>query len=162
MEITKEQIFEHLRHNLKRLRKGKYSQEKLAEKIGKSHSFVRQIENKQSFASIETLCQLANVLRCEVSDLLENPEKKSSMPDSVKDLSMVIASQQVEINTLKASLEAVKLTKDESAILEAYRNAGPYQKIAIEKMSGFGFKESADIVELKPASEKIEKEKSQA
>jgi transcriptional regulator with XRE-family HTH domain len=47
------------------------SQEELAERLGVQQPFVSRIENGTKYPSIQTLCEIAKILRCEPNDLIK-------------------------------------------------------------------------------------------
>ena len=62
--------------NLKKYRKGKFTQETLAEKIGVSSQNINDIEGKRRFPRLETLVKLAAALNVEVYQLFVPQDKE--------------------------------------------------------------------------------------
>lgn len=71
----RDDIYELIAKNIKEKRNNKkMTQAQLAEKSGYSHVTIRKIEayNINKHISLETLCNIAEALEVEVSDLLKN------------------------------------------------------------------------------------------
>ena len=67
--MTKQQLHETLSQNIKKYRKGKYTQEQLAEKIGVSAQNINDIEGKRRWPRESTLIKIADALEIEVYQL---------------------------------------------------------------------------------------------
>ena len=67
--MTKQQLHETLSQNIKKYRKGKYTQEQLAEKIGVSAQNINDIEGKRRWPRESTLIKIADALEVEVYQL---------------------------------------------------------------------------------------------
>ena len=67
--MTEQQLHETLSQNIKKYRKGKYTQEQLAEKIGVSSQNINDIEGKRRWPRESTLIKIADALKIEVYQL---------------------------------------------------------------------------------------------
>ena len=67
--MTEQELQETLSQNIKLYRKGKFTQETLAEKIGVSSQNINNIEGKRRFPRTETLVKIADALCVEVYQL---------------------------------------------------------------------------------------------
>ena len=63
--MTEQQLHETLSQNIKKYRKGKYTQEQLAEKIGVSSQNINDIEGKRRWPRESTLIKIADALEIE-------------------------------------------------------------------------------------------------
>ena len=67
--MTEQQLHETLSQNIKKYRKGKYTQKQLAEKIGVSSQNINDIEGKRRWPRESTLIKIADALEIEVYQL---------------------------------------------------------------------------------------------
>ena len=67
--MTEQELQETLSQNIKLYRKGKFTQETLAEKIGVSSQNINNIEGKRRFPRTDTLVKIADALGVEVYQL---------------------------------------------------------------------------------------------
>ena len=67
--MTEKELQETLSKNIKFYRKGKFTQETLAEKIGVSTQNINNIEGKRRFPRTDTLVKIADALGVEVYQL---------------------------------------------------------------------------------------------
>lgn len=67
--MTEQQLHETLSQNIKKYRKGKYTQEQLAEKIGVSSQNINDIEGKRRWPRESTLIKIADALEIELYQL---------------------------------------------------------------------------------------------
>ncbi len=67
--MTEQQLHETLSQNIKKYRKGKFTQEQLAEKIGVSVQNINDIEGKRRWPRESTLIKIAEALEIEVYQL---------------------------------------------------------------------------------------------
>ena len=67
--MTEQQLHETLSQNIKKYRKGKYTQEQLAEKIGVSAQNINDFEGKRRWPRESTLIKIAEALEIEVYQL---------------------------------------------------------------------------------------------
>ncbi len=67
--MTENELNEILSQNIKKYRKGKYTQEQLAEEIGVSAQNINDIEGKRRWPREATLVKIANTLGVEVYQL---------------------------------------------------------------------------------------------
>lgn len=74
--MTKDELCMVLSENIKKYRKGIYTQETLAEKVGLSVQQINGIECGRKFVSTESLLKIANALNVEVYQLFI-PEQKN-------------------------------------------------------------------------------------
>lgn len=67
--MTEQELLETLSQNIKFYRKGKFTQETLAEKIGVSTQNINNVEGKRRFPRTENLIKIADALEVEVYQL---------------------------------------------------------------------------------------------
>ena len=67
--MTEQQLHETLSQNIKKYRKGLFTQEQLAEKIGVSSQNINDIEGKRRWPRESTLIKIAEALKIEVYQL---------------------------------------------------------------------------------------------
>ena len=67
--MTEQELQETLAQNIKLYRKGKFTQETLAEKIGVSSQNINNIEGRRRFPRTDTLVKIADALGVEVYQL---------------------------------------------------------------------------------------------
>ena len=67
--MTENQLREILSQNIKKYRKGKFTQEQLAEEIGVSTQNINDIEGKRRWSRESTLIKIAEILKVEVYQL---------------------------------------------------------------------------------------------
>ena len=67
--MTEQELQETLSQNIKLYRKGKFTQETLAEKIGVSSQNINNIEGRRRFPRTDTLVKIADALGVEVYQL---------------------------------------------------------------------------------------------
>ena len=67
--MTEDELHETLSQNIKKYRKGKFTQEQLAEKIGVSSQNINDIEGKRRWPREATLVKIAEALDIEVYQL---------------------------------------------------------------------------------------------
>lgn len=73
--MTETELLETLSHNIKFYRKGKFTQETLAEKIGVSVQNINNVEGKRRFPRAENLIKIADALGVEVYQLFIPKDK---------------------------------------------------------------------------------------
>lgn len=78
--MTELELQETLSQNIKKYRKGKYTQEQLAEKIGVSAQNINDIEGKRRWPRESTLVKIATALEIEVYQLF--------IPQSLNDITI--------------------------------------------------------------------------
>ena len=74
--MTEQELLETLSQNIKFYRKGKFTQETLAEKIGVSAQNINNVEGKRRFPRTENLIKIADALGVEVYQLFIPKNKK--------------------------------------------------------------------------------------
>ena len=67
--MTEKELHETLSFNIKKYRKGKFTQEQLAEKVGVSAQNINDIEGKRRWPREGTLVKIADVLEIDVYQL---------------------------------------------------------------------------------------------
>lgn len=67
--MTEQELHETLSQNIKKYRKGRYTQEQLAEKIGVSAQNINDIEGKRRWPRESTLVKIADALEIDVYKL---------------------------------------------------------------------------------------------
>lgn len=73
-----EKIYDTIRHNIKKYRKlKKITSAELAEMVGLSHDFIRQIQSQKAGYnfSVETFYKISVALRVSMDQLIEKPDK---------------------------------------------------------------------------------------
>lgn len=97
--MTEQELLETLSQNIKLYRKGKFTQETLAEEIGISAQNINNVEGKRRFPRTENLVKIADALGVEVYQLFipqdktpitieetpENEKIRSQITDEVVD-----------------------------------------------------------------------------
>lgn len=73
--MTEQELLETLSQNIKFYRKGRYTQETLAEKIGVSVQNINNVEGKRRFPRTENLIKIAEALGVEVYQLFIPQDK---------------------------------------------------------------------------------------
>ena len=74
--MTEEELLETLSQNIKFYRKGKFTQETLAEAIGVSAQNINNVEGKRRFPRTENLIKIAAALNVEVYQLFVPQDKE--------------------------------------------------------------------------------------
>lgn len=92
--MTEQQLHETLSQNIKKYRKGLFTQEQLAEKIGVSSQNINDIEGKRRWPRESTLIKIAEALKIEVYQLF--------IP---KDLSNIIIDDSDENAKIRAKIQ---------------------------------------------------------
>lgn len=86
--MSKKELLETLSQNIKFYRKGKFTQETLAEKIGISAHNINNVEGKRRFPRTENLIKIADALGVEVYQLFIPQDKTpiviEKTPENVK------------------------------------------------------------------------------
>lgn len=80
--MTEDELHETLSQNIKKYRKGKFTQEQLAEKIGVSTQNINDIEGKRRWPRESTLIKIADALGIEVYQLFVSQQLN---PEDIKD-----------------------------------------------------------------------------
>ena len=71
-------VYDTIRRNIKKYRKARgMTSAQLAEQVGLSHDFIRQIESEKARYnfSVETFCKIAAALEVTLDQLIEEPER---------------------------------------------------------------------------------------
>ncbi len=92
--MTEQELRETLSKNIKKYRKGKFTQEQLAEKIGVSAQNINDIEGKRRWPREATLVKIAEALGIEVYQLF-----------IVQDLNSIVIEENDENRKLRAKLQ---------------------------------------------------------
>jgi len=80
-----------LGNQIKQIRKGlKLTQAQLADKAGLSTNFIALLENGKRSASVDTLYRISKVLKVELKDMFDFPEKKSKSQLAMDDLNEML------------------------------------------------------------------------
>ena len=86
-----------LGNRIKQLRKGlKLTQAQLADKAGLSTNFIALLENGKRSASVDTLFRISQVLKVELKDLFDFPDKKTKSQLAMDDLNEVLKPRSAE------------------------------------------------------------------
>ena len=80
--MTEDELHETLSQNIKKYRKGKFTQEQLAEKIGVSTQNINDIEGKRRWPRESTLIKIADALGIEVYQLFVSQQLN---PEDIED-----------------------------------------------------------------------------
>ncbi len=92
--MTEQELRETLSKNIKKYRKGKFTQEQLAEKIGVSAQNINDIEGKRRWPREATLVKIAEALGIEVYQLFIS-----------QDLNSIVIEENDENRKLRAKLQ---------------------------------------------------------
>lgn len=87
--MTVIELKETLSKNIKKYRKGKFTQETLAEAIGVSSQNINDIEGKRRWPREETLVKLADILGIEIYELFIPPENLINKNNNVLDIEKI-------------------------------------------------------------------------
>lgn len=87
--MTVLELKETLSKNIKKYRKGKFTQETLAEAIGVSSQNINDIEGKRRWPREETLVKLADILGIEIYELFIPPENLINKNNSALDIEKI-------------------------------------------------------------------------
>lgn len=87
--MTVIELKETLSKNIKKYRKGRFSQETLAEAIGVSSQNINDIEGKRRWPREETLVKLADILGIEIYELFIPPENLINKNNNVLDIEKI-------------------------------------------------------------------------
>lgn len=98
--MTENELNETLSQNIKKYRKGKFTQEQLAEEIGVSAQNINDIEGKRRWPREATLVKIANALCVEVYQLF--------IPENIKNIEI---DETDENKQIRAQLQS-QLVKD--------------------------------------------------
>ncbi len=86
-----------LGNRIKQLRKGlKLTQAQLADKAGLSTNFIALLENGKRSASVDTLFRISQVLKVELKDLFDFPDKKTKSQLAMNNLIEILKSRSAE------------------------------------------------------------------
>lgn len=87
--MTVIELKETLSKNIKKYRKGRFTQETLAEAIGVSSQNINDIEGKRRWPREETLVKLADILGIEIYELFIPPENLINKNNNVLDIEKI-------------------------------------------------------------------------
>lgn len=87
--MTVLELKETLSKNIKKYRKGKFTQETLAEAIGVSSQNINDIEGKRRWPREETLVKLADILGIEIYELFIPSENLINKNNNVLDIEKI-------------------------------------------------------------------------
>lgn len=87
--MTVIELKETLSKNIKKYRKGRFTQESLAEAIGVSSQNINDIEGKRRWPREETLVKLADILGIEIYELFIPPENLINKNNNVLDIEKI-------------------------------------------------------------------------
>lgn len=87
--MTVIELKETLSKNIKKYRKGRFTQETLAEAIGVSSQSINDIEGKRRWPREETLVKLADILGIEIYELFIPPETLINKNNNVLDIEKI-------------------------------------------------------------------------
>lgn len=106
--MTEKELHETLSFNIKKYRKGKFTQEQLAEKVGVSAQNINDIEGKRRWPREGTLVKIADVLEIDVYQLflpnnldeivIENNDENARIRLKIKE--QIAADFQITINKM--------------------------------------------------------------
>lgn len=103
--MTEQQLHETLSQNIKKYRKGKYTQEQLAEKIGVSSQNINDIEGKRRWPRESTLIKIADALEIEVYQLfIPNDLSNIQIENTDENEKMRITIQQRLVSDFRKSM----------------------------------------------------------
>lgn len=87
--MTVIELKETLSKNIKKYRRGRFTQETLAEAIGVSSQNINDIEGKRRWPREETLVKLADILGIEIYELFIPPENLINKNNNVLDIEKI-------------------------------------------------------------------------
>ena len=87
--MTVIELKETLSKNIKKYRKGRFTQETLAEAFGVSSQNINDIEGKRRWPREETLVKLADILGIEIYELFIPPENLINKNNNVLDIEKI-------------------------------------------------------------------------
>ena len=106
--MTEKELLETLSWNIKYYRKGKYTQETLAEKIGVSSQNINNVEGMRRFPRTENLVKIADALGVEVYQLFIPQNKTPIIIEETPETELLRQSLQKEIlSNLRKSVNRV-------------------------------------------------------
>ena len=86
----------------------KLTQAQLADKAGLSTNFIALLENGKRSASVDTLFRISQVLKVELKELFDFPEKKTKAQLAMYDLNQLLQSKSADdIETVTEVAEVV-------------------------------------------------------
>ena len=93
-----------LGNRIKSARKAKkLTQEKLAEQINISTSYIAEIENKRTIPSFEIMCSLCKILNLSLDDIIFDTES-----DSIKQINLLLSQcSEKQLSVIHAMIEAM-------------------------------------------------------
>lgn len=103
--MTESELHETLSQNIKKYRKGKFTQEQLAEKIGVSSQNINDIEGKRRWPRESTLVKIADALEIEVYQLfISQGLKNIEIEDTDENIKIRTAIQSQLISDFRKSM----------------------------------------------------------
>ena len=87
--MTEEELREILSANIKKYRKGIFTQETLAEKIGVSSQNINDVEGKRRFPRIDSLVKIADALNVEVYQLFVPEQRKEITIEETPEIDLI-------------------------------------------------------------------------
>lgn len=96
--MTEDELHQTLSLNIKKYRKGKFTQEQLAEKIGVSTQNINDIEGKRRWPRESTLVKIADALEIEVYQLFVPPNFKSPVIEGLPETKDIRIKMQAELH----------------------------------------------------------------
>ena len=97
-----------LGNRIKQIRKGlKLTQAQLADKAGLSTNFIALLENGKRSASVDTLLRISQVLKVDLKELFDFPEKKTKSQLAIGDLAQLLSHRSVDDIALLTEIAGV-------------------------------------------------------
>ena len=87
--MTEEELKAILSANIKKYRKGIFTQETLAEKIGVSSQNINDVEGKRRFPRIDSLVKIADALNVEVYQLFIPEQKEQIVFEETPEIDLI-------------------------------------------------------------------------
>ena len=87
--MTEEELKAILSANIKKYRKGRFTQETLAEKIGVSSQNINDVEGKRRFPRIDSLVKIADALNVEVYQLFIPEQKEQIVFEETPEIDLI-------------------------------------------------------------------------
>lgn len=107
-----------LGNRIRQLRKGlKYTQADLADKAGLSTNFIALLEKGKRSASVDTLFRISKVLKVELKELFDFPEKKTKAQAAIDELVKLLK---------RKSADDIGMIKDVASII--FGGKGPRKR----------------------------------
>ena len=104
-----------LGNRIRQLRKNlKLTQAQLADKAGLSTNFIALLENGKRSASVDTLFRISKVLKVELKELFDFPDKKTKTQVAIDELVKLLNRKSADDITMINDIASIILDKKQS------------------------------------------------